>query len=148
MSSIRRGNEARCRCKYLGPLAAPWLITQRQKQGWSEEETRGEGGREGGRGAQRLDRKTQAQSWLVHDEKTRLTAAMWKQSFIVRQTASSREVEQQREHKPPNALHYSLFYPPLFFFSCCGCPIIQPAVLLQHFLGGHSFFSAFCLVNP
>lgn len=46
MSPIRKGNEARYWCKYLGPLAAPWLITQRQKQGereWQGEEETGKG---------------------------------------------------------------------------------------------------------
>lgn len=101
-SPIKKGNEARYQCKYLGPLAAPWLITQRQKQGRCEEDEEGwEGGR-GGR-AQQLGRKTD-----VHETQ-----------LIVTQSYHSAKAVY---------CHCRTLFS--FHFLCGRCPNIQPVLFM------------------
>lgn len=137
ISPIRKGNEARYRCKYLGPLAAPWLIIHRQKQGWSEEDRRESDGGRGGR-ACRLDRGKKSEAKHADDwyrmEKGGLSV---KAEFINMEKDFFSKYE--REHKLPNILHYFSFslFPPssfvvwLFYHWAC--------TAISALLRGHSF---------
>lgn len=130
MSPIRKGNEASYRCKYLGPLAAPWLITRRQEQG------RLEGGEE--EREQRLDRET-----VPYNAYTAYWRPIERQGgcnngqagFITMQEASSGTSEQQRAQNRERCALFLCFTTHPFLFLSRGCPIIQPAVLFQHFWG-------------